>query len=146
MASPELMAFGTRVLERALQKAGYMPEPAAEVGMIPGPADVLVDAIADKLLAFVTSADAVVLPLLQAAATSPALDSLRARNQRVARALGACECFGEDVACALCGGHGSSGWVLPDRQAFEAIVRPTLRKVSEVRLSARNGHLVSHQR
>jgi len=145
VVSPELMAFGTRVLERTLQKAGYMPETPADAGIAPSPTDMLVDAIADKLLAFVTSADAVVLPLLQAAVTSPVLDSLQARNQRVARALGACECFGEDITCAYCAGRGSSGWKLPDRQEFEALVRPTLRKVSEVRLSARNGHLLSHQ-
>jgi hypothetical protein len=142
--SSELMTFATRVLERALQKAGYMPEPPVEIGSVPAQNDLLVDSMADKLIAFVNHADAAVLPLWQSAATSPELDSLRARNRRLARALGACDCFGEDLMCARCGGRGSSGWEIPDRSQFEAIVRPTLHKVSQMRPSPSNRQLHSH--
>jgi uncharacterized protein YciW len=135
------MTLAARVLERALQKAGYMPEPAAVPETPPNPGDLIVDTAADNLLAFVNRADAAIAQLLQSSAMSPALEQVRARNRRLARALGACDCFGEDSACGQCGGRGSPGWRLPDRQEFEATVRPTLQKISEYRLSARNSHL-----
>lgn len=146
VVSSELMTFATRVLERALQKAGYMPESPTEPGEMPNPGDMFIDAMATKLIALVNRADATVIPHLQSAIMSPTLDRLSVRNQRVARALGACTCFGEDVACEECGGRGAPGWRLPDRQLFEAVVRPALHKVSQYRLSARNGHVHSLQR
>jgi hypothetical protein len=102
--------------------------------------------MADKLLAFVNRADAAVVPHLNSALLSPASASLRVRNSRVARALGACDCFGEDVGCVECGGRGAPGWRLPDRGQFEAIVRPALQKVSRMRASVGKGHLQSLQR
>jgi hypothetical protein len=139
------MSLAPRVLERALQKAGYMPEPAPQPGASPEPADLVVDSMADKLLAFINRADAAVIPQLKSVLGSTAGDQLQARNRRVARALGACSCFGEDDACAACGGRGAPGWRLPDRGQFEAIVRPALQKISQSRISHRNGHLQSLQ-
>ena len=146
MDSQELMTFATRVLERALQKSGYMPAPPDDPNGVKGPGDMFVDNLADKLIGVVMRADAAALPQLQSAFSSPALEQLRVRNALLANALGACECFGEDQACVRCGGRGAPGWHLPDRPHFEAIVRPALQRVSQFRHSARHGHLQSLQR
>lgn len=136
MVSPELVTFAARVLERALQKSGYMPEPAAEHAQ-PSPADLFVDSVAERIVAFVQNVDAAMVAHRQSAIPSTLLDRLRARNHHLAMALGACVCFGEDVTCTECGGRGAPGWQLPDRLQFETLVRPALQTVSRVRGTGR---------
>ena len=145
MDSNELMTFATRVLERVLQKCGYMQEPVRSPGM-PGPSDVFIDNLAGKVIEFVQRADANVATRLSTSMSTPAVEQLRARNARVALALGACDCFGDDVTCARCGGRGAPGWQVPDRSHFEATIRPALTKVAQFRVAARNGHLHGFQR
>ena len=50
------------------------------------------------------------------------------RNIVLAAALGACECWGHDPACALCGGAGSSGWTEPDEDLYTEYVRPAVQR------------------
>jgi len=53
------------------------------------------------------------------------------RNDRIillAAALGACECWGDDPDCGICGGAGSSGWTDPDEELYREYVRPALHK------------------
>jgi hypothetical protein len=143
---PDLLAFATRVLERVLQKSGHMPPHVYEANEVPPPDDLLVDGLARRVLDFVSKMDSVY-------ATPPARPVLgtstsevdHARNERLARGLGACECWGESLTCIKCGGRGAPGWRLPDRVQFESLVRPALRTVSRFRLSARNGHRHSPQ-
>lgn len=49
------------------------------------------------------------------------------RNALLARALGACECWGEDEHCRICRGEGIPGWCLPDSRLFSIFVRPAIR-------------------
>lgn len=56
------------------------------------------------------------------------LRHLRARNAELADALGACSCWGEDPHCEDCHGEGVPGSREPDRQCFDSLVRPTLRR------------------
>jgi hypothetical protein len=135
---PDLLAFATRVLERVLQKSGHMPPHVYEATEVPPPDDMLVDGLARRVLDFVAKMDSVVV-----APRSSELE--RARNERLARGLGACECWGDSLTCARCGGRGTPGWRLPDRLQFEALVRPALQTVSHHRLSTRNGHRRSPQ-
>jgi hypothetical protein len=58
------------------------------------------------------------------------------RNRRLAQALGACECWGELPACELCGGRGAPGGRPPQRAAFNAFVRPVIRRMRHYRLAA----------
>src|SRR3954467_7081479 len=44
----------------------------------------------------------------------PPCDVLVERDRRLAAALGACQCWGEQPDCANCDGSGSPGWVRPD--------------------------------
>jgi len=54
--------------------------------------------------------------------------ALRERNDALAAALGACYlCWGEDVRCPVCGGHGSPGTMAPDRGEFALYVAPALK-------------------
>lgn len=46
----------------------------------------------------------------------------------LAAALGACECWGQDSECGLCGGAGTPGWTTPDQQLFEEYVMPAVRR------------------
>jgi hypothetical protein len=58
------------------------------------------------------------------------LDTLRARNDLFAAALGACYlCWGDDSACEVCGGSGRPGSDMPDRELFAELVMPALRRI-----------------
>ena len=55
------------------------------------------------------------------------LESLRAHNDRLAAALGACaRCWGSDRDCHVCRGSGRSGASPPDRQLFRELVEPAI--------------------
>jgi hypothetical protein len=48
------------------------------------------------------------------------------RNSALAAALGACDCWGQDRGCPVCGGAGTPGWALPDERLFAAYVQPAV--------------------
>jgi hypothetical protein len=53
---------------------------------------------------------------------------LRARCDTIAAALGACGlCWGEDVSCRACRGHGAPGRSIPDEELFREFVLPAVR-------------------
>lgn len=56
-------------------------------------------------------------------------EELAERDQVLAAALGACDCWGQNPRCRICQGEGGPGWLLPDRQLFTAYVYPALRTV-----------------
>lgn len=49
---------------------------------------------------------------------------LEDRSVVLAAALGACECWGEEPSCDDCRGSGSPGWLPPDPELFDELVRP----------------------
>lgn len=56
--------------------------------------------------------------------------ALRARNDAVAAALGACHlCFGDDPVCSECAGRGTPGSLLPEAIAFRQYVVPAVRRI-----------------
>ncbi len=54
---------------------------------------------------------------------------LRQRNTELAKALGACSCWGEDPDCEDCRGVGQAGSREPEGPGFDQYVRPALRRV-----------------
>lgn len=56
-----------------------------------------------------------------------ACEELVERNSAVAAALGACDCWGEDVHCPTCAGTGGPGWTVPDTGLFASYVHPAVR-------------------
>jgi hypothetical protein len=57
------------------------------------------------------------------------VEVLRARNDQLAHALGACpRCWGEDVSCPRCQGRGHPGGRLPDAGLFVSFVAPAIRR------------------
>jgi hypothetical protein len=58
------------------------------------------------------------------------LEALRARNDNLAAALGACFlCFGADAACVECAGRGHAGARMPELSAYREFVLPAVRRV-----------------
>jgi hypothetical protein len=69
-------------------------------------------------------------PALDSAYPAPLQDEqLVARMLALAAALGACDCWGQDLGCPVCEGAGSPGWLPPDRHLFAAYVYPAMRAV-----------------
>jgi hypothetical protein len=55
------------------------------------------------------------------------LEELRARNDMLAAALGACYlCWGDDSKCEVCGGKGYPGFFPADKQHFRSLVMPAV--------------------
>jgi hypothetical protein len=79
-------------------------------------------------------------------------EDLVERNSVFAAAVGACDCWGEQVDCPYCGGAGVAGWVDPDDALLATYIypamraaaarRPAIRAMSQVRDQRRdNGHV-----
>ncbi|MBF2062895.1 MAG: hypothetical protein IGS39_00440 [Calothrix sp. C42_A2020_038] len=55
------------------------------------------------------------------------LEELRARNDMLAAALGACYlCWGDNSTCEMCEGKGYPGFFSPDKQLFRQFVMPVV--------------------
>ncbi|MFI5893994.1 hypothetical protein ACIA5D_28230 [Actinoplanes sp. NPDC051513] len=50
----------------------------------------------------------------------------------LAAALGACDCWGAEVACPTCHGEGAAGWAEPDVALFQKFVGPAVERLSAV--------------
>jgi hypothetical protein len=60
------------------------------------------------------------------------LQALRARNDILADALGACHlCWGADEACVYCAGQGQIGAYLIDPKVFEDVIGPATQQVTQ---------------
>ena len=58
------------------------------------------------------------------------LEALRARNDTLAAALGACFlCFGAEASCIECAGRGHAGARMPELSAYREFVLPAVRRV-----------------
>ena len=129
----DALTLVSRVVERAAQKCGAMA-PAALALEEGQREDMLVDTLAGQLVGYLgmggDGGDS--RPGSTAAAEGDleriCADQL-ARNRRLARALGACDCWGELPGCDLCGGYGTPGWRRPHRASFDALVRPVIRRM-----------------
>ncbi len=68
---------------------------------------------------------------------------LRARCDTVAAALGACGlCWGQDMSCRACRGHGAPGRSIPDEELFCEFVVPAVRLMHASR--QRSNNVASH--
>lgn len=53
-------------------------------------------------------------------------DALTSHLNNLAGALGACDCWGLNEECKLCGGEGRSGFFIPDQVCFDHYVAPLM--------------------
>lgn len=118
--------FIQRVVEEALGQSRTTP------GVRPSDAEgeaLLAQFLGERLAGLLapTPPDADAGAATDAAALLAHYDELLACNQRLAGALGACDCWGEDETCPVCHGAGGPGWCAPDRRLFEMYVSPALR-------------------
>ena len=54
-------------------------------------------------------------------------EELSVRNSDVAAALGACDCWGQQLDCPFCDARGAPGWVAPDGPLFARYVYPAVK-------------------
>lgn len=108
-ALPDPFGFAQRLLLQFMAQRGNMPE-------------------ADRAALFAPSgrADAAAgrtsVPPDEPATQTAQVDT----NMLLAAALGACECWGLRADCDVCAGEGGTGWILPDRELFEELVKPAV--------------------
>jgi len=116
---PDPRGFAGRLLQQAIAQYGLLAEPTATAFYTATAEDV-------------TSAEAVIV------SDEWAADDLPADVTTVlAAALGACECWGLLDDCDHCHGQGSTGWVQPDPELFDAFVRPALDRLTEAKVRDR---------
>ena len=67
-----------------------------------------------------------------------ALNELKSENEKMVeryrmltKALGACECLGENVICPICHGKGAPGTFLIDERAFNKYVYPLIQRITQ---------------
>ena len=99
------------------------------VKVLPDPmgfAERILGELAGRLATDTPGAGPNVVPGYESAAHAALLD----RSILLAAALGACDCWGEDVGCPACAGAGSVGWVPPDPQLYAEYVAPAVRRTS----------------
>jgi hypothetical protein len=128
----DALSLVSRIVDRAAQKAGQTMGPSVMALDEDQRLELMVDALAGQLLGFIGVGGDPQPP--QAAAPSD-LERLcaeqLARNQELARALGACACWGEVAACPECAGRGTVAWRRPDRAAFDRFVRPVVHRLQQ---------------
>jgi hypothetical protein len=104
-------------LEALLQRA--MPDPR-------GFAERVFEEMVERLTKQVPDAAAPVVDSCDA----EAYDALVDRNMILAAAVGACDCWGYEPGCPICGGAGSAGWTRPDAELFSEFVEPAVRRMT----------------
>lgn len=60
---------------------------------------------------------------------STAHEALADRNLLLAAAVGACDCWGREPDCDVCGGEGSAGWAQPDPRLYAEYIEPTAQRM-----------------
>jgi hypothetical protein len=134
--STDVLSLVSKVIDRAVEKSGYAAT------SVPGGSDayageLLIDTLASQLLRVL----GIAAPALSAHQDGTDVARISAeqtnRNRALARALGACDCWGEVATCERCAGRGSPGWRRPDRVSFDMLVRPVLRKLNRDRMRRR---------
>lgn len=135
----DALTLVSKVIDRAMQKSGHLVS-SSSGGVDDGErADLLAEALASYLLQFLGVGPSATG--LQGHPPTSDLERICAeqsvRNSAVARALGACDCWGELPTCEVCRGRGVPGWRPPERVSFDLLVRPVLRKMKQQRLRTR---------
>lgn len=103
---PDPTAFAQRLLVQVMARFGDVPEPDPTVFYTVDDPD---------------ERDAPP-PITVPASHTGTIDT----NMLLATALGACECWGLQAECPVCAGEGRSGWLLPDHELFEELIRPAV--------------------
>jgi hypothetical protein len=121
------MRLASKVLERAAERCTRLA-PASALLDDDQRTEMLAEALASQLLRLVGIEAATGTPAPQPDSMNLAAvcaDQIR-RNQTLARALGACDCWGELPSCDACGGLGVPGWRRPEAASFNRLVHPVV--------------------
>jgi hypothetical protein len=126
------LALVERILQQALDQLTRQDGLAAGEGQ--PPQELVATALGNRLAQLISSGNPSTDALpskWQHADEVIAYENLVDRNSVLAAAVGACDCWGEQIDCRLCGGYGVPGWVLPDKELFARYVYPAVSAVSE---------------
>jgi hypothetical protein len=115
---PDPNGFAQRLLVQMMARFGDVPEP--DPAIIFTEADELNDLAAGPTIT---------VPVESMSYPDPEVDT----NMLLAAALGACQCWGLRAGCEVCAGNGCTGWVRPDRELFEELIRPAVARMSDDR-------------
>jgi hypothetical protein len=126
--APDAIALIDRVLKQAQER--LTRDGAIPAGDSTSPDNVVVTALGNQLAGMIGSQDSSPVedwPKADFLADELShYEELLDRNSMLAAALGACDCWGQDVTCPFCEGVGGPGWALPDERLFGTYVRPAL--------------------
>jgi hypothetical protein len=145
--SVDALTLISKIVDRAAQKCGQSL-PAAAIALDDDQrTDLLVETLAGQLVGFLGLGESQDRP---AAVETSELERICAdqiaRNQSLARALGACDCWGELASCEVCAGRGAPGWRPPHMPSFNVFVRPVVQRMNQRRPTARGWHGVHYSR
>ena len=145
----DALTLVSKVVDRAAQKCGQSLTSSSAVALGDEQrAELLVEMLASQLVEFLGFSGAT----KKHSGSSDAGELERicedqiARNRKLARALGACDCWGELPSCDLCGGRGTPGWRPPHLPSFNLLVRPLIHKMKQQRPDAYGRRVVQPSR
>jgi hypothetical protein len=112
---PDPTGFAQRLLVQVMARFGDVPEPdPAVLYAEAGEPD-------DR-----TAGPTISVPVEPVSYPDPEVDT----NMLLAAALGACQCWGLRAGCEICAGEGCVGWLQPDRELFDELIRPAVARMS----------------
>ena len=130
--APDAIALIDRVLQQAQERLTRDGVIAADCNTSPD--DIVASRLGNRLAGMIVNKDASTVEDWSTAGFFADelchYEELLDRNSRLAAALGACDCWGQDVTCPFCDGIGGPGWTLPDERLFGTYVRPALSAVT----------------
>jgi hypothetical protein len=136
--SVDALTLLSKIVDRAAQKCGQTLVPSALALGDEQRTEMLVEALASQLSGFLGFGGATKErpEMSDAGELERICEDQIARNRKLARALGACDCWGELPSCDLCGGRGVPGWRPPHLASFNLLVRPVIHKMKQHRPAA----------
>jgi hypothetical protein len=111
---PDPSGFAQRLLVQVMARFGDVPEPDPAIFFTED------DELDDR------AGPTITVPVEPMSRPDPEVDT----NMLLAAALGACQCWGLRAGCEVCAGNGCTGWVRPDRELFDELIRPAVALVS----------------
>jgi hypothetical protein len=135
---PDAIALTERVLQQVQEQ--LVRDDAFAAGSDTSPKEVLATALGNRLARMIRGDDSSAVedwPMAGSSADELSYyEELVNRNSILAAALGACDCWGQNVDCPVCDGVGGPGWAVPDDQLFASYVRPALNGVTNLSSSS----------
>ncbi|MBM2620813.1 hypothetical protein JIG36_35470 [Actinoplanes sp. LDG1-06] len=117
---PDPTGFAQRLLVQVMARFGDVPEPDPAIFFTEN------DEPDDRV-----AGPTITVPVEPTPYPDPEVEVEVDTNMLLAAALGACRCWGLQPGCAVCAGHGCTGWVRPDRELFDELIQPAVARMHD---------------